>query len=371
MNVARPTSSGLALVAPLVLGLLVAACESIGPGRVPADRFDYNESIAQSSKTQMLLNLVRMRYRDTPVFLAVSSVLTQYIYSSNANIVGSVGTSLGESQNSLTGTAGLRYVERPTITYSPLSGDDFANQLLRPISTDLIFSLVESGWPADWLLMMSLQRLNDLRNLPFDSAPSPEVRDQLRTFQRAIGLMIGLAKRSAIETRAADDETSEDPGARYLIIEDSEDPETQALVDDLKQLLGLDPDRGRFRITDRITQRKPDEITIRIRSLITLMGFLSRGIEVPEAHAQEGRASPTVSLTEADDPALHSLMKVHSSTEQPVEAFVAVRYQGYWFYIPHTDQQSKQAFTLLNYLFQMQALPEAPSAAPVITVPAG
>ena len=370
MNVARPTSSGLALVG-LALGLLVTACESFGPGRVPADSFNYNESIAQSSKAQMLLNLVRMRYRDTPVFLAVSSVLTQYIYTGNANIIGMLGTSLGESQNSLTGSAGLLYAERPTITYSPLTGQDFANQLLRPISSDLIFSLVESGWPPDWLFMMGLERLNDLRNLRFDSAPSPEVRDQLRTFHRAIRLMIDLGKRSAIETRAADNEASENAGASYLVIEDSEDPETQALVHDLKRLLGLDPERSEFRITDRVTQRKPDEITIRIRSLITLMGFLSRGIEVPEAHAQEGRALPMASLSEADDPSFLSLMKVSSSSEQPVEAFVAVRYQNYWFYIPHSDQQSKQAFTLLTYLFQMQALPEAPSAAPVITVPAG
>lgn len=370
MNVARPTSSGLALVG-LALGLLVTACESFGPGRVPADSFNYNESIAQSSKSQMLLNLVRMRYRDTPVFLAVTSVLTQYIYAGNANIIGTLGTSLGESQNSLTGAVGLRYLERPTITYSPLTGKDFANQLLRPISSDLIFSLVESGWPPDWLFMMSLERLNDLRNLPFDSAPSPQVREQLRTFHRAVRLMIDLGERSAIEVREANHAEPDHAGDSYLVIEDSVDPETQVLVHDLKQLLGLDPERSEFRITDRITQRKSDEITIRIRSLITLMGFLSRGIEIPEAHAQEGRALPTATLPEADDPSLHSLMKVSSSLEQPVEAFVAVRYQNYWFYIPHSDQQSKQAFTLLTYLFQMQALPEAPSAAPVITVPAG
>jgi hypothetical protein len=219
--------------------------------------------------------------------------------------------------------------------------------------------------------MVSLERLNGLRNLPFDSAPSPQVRKQLRTFHRAIRLMIDLGERSAIEAREANHAEPGHAGDRYLVIEDSVDPETQVLVHDLKQLLDLDPERSEFRITDRITQRKPDEITIRIRSLITLMGFLSRGIEVPEAHAQEGRALPTATFPEADDPSLHSLMKVSSSLEQPVEAFVAVRYQNYWFYIPHSDQQSKQAFTLLTYLFQMQALPEAPSAAPVITVPAG
>ena len=317
----------------------------------------------------MLLNLVRIRYRDVPVFLAVSSVLTQYIYSGNTNITGTVGTSLGESQNSLTGSAGLLYIERPTITYSPLSGRDFANQLLRPISFDLLFSLVESGWPRDWLLMMSLERLNKLTNLPFDSDPTSEVRDQFGKFERAVQLMIDLGTRNAIEARGSDN--AETPGDRVLALEESEDPETRALVEQLKQLLGLDPKHFVFRITDQLTQRDPDEITIRVRSLIALMSYLSRGIQVPEAHVLEGRTLPAAFQPAPDDLSLQTTMKVRSSSEQPVEAFVAVPFQDYWFYIPHSDQQSKLAFTLLTYLFQMQALPEAPSAAPVITVPAG
>jgi hypothetical protein len=38
---------------------------------VPPDRFDYNEALARSSKEQLLINLVRLRYDDVPVFLAV------------------------------------------------------------------------------------------------------------------------------------------------------------------------------------------------------------------------------------------------------------------------------------------------------------
>lgn len=359
------------LVGALFLGLAVAGCESFGPDRVPSDRFDYNESIAQSGKSQMLLNLVRIRYRDVPVFLAVSSVLTQYIYSGNVNASGSVGTSLGEAQNSLTGSAGLLYMERPTITYSPLSGDDFATQLLRPISTDLLFSLVESGWPPDWLFLVSLERLNHLRNLPFISEPSPEIIDQFKTFKQVVNLMIELGRRNAIETRQSESADPRVPSQRVLALEDSEDPETRALVAELKEKLGLDPERFEFRITDRITGRTPDEITVRIRSLIALMSYLSRGIQVPEAHILEGRAQQSTLYAGSDDPSPQVTMSVRTSSEQPAEAFVAVFYQNYWFYIPHTDHQSKQAFTLLNYLFQMQALPEAPSSAPVITIPAG
>ena len=52
--------------------LALAACRSIGPSTVPRDQFNYNQAIADSTEEQLLLNLVRLRYAETPVFLKVS-----------------------------------------------------------------------------------------------------------------------------------------------------------------------------------------------------------------------------------------------------------------------------------------------------------
>jgi hypothetical protein len=49
---------------------------------------------------------------------------------------------------------------------------------------------------------------------------------------------------------------------------------------------------------------------------------------------------------------------------------VAVQHQGYWFFIRQSDHRSKQAFSLLAYLFQMQA-PQMKGAGPLLTVPTG
>ncbi len=47
---------------------------SICPGTVARDRFDYVNAISNSWKKQMLLNMVKIRYVDAPVFMEVSSI---------------------------------------------------------------------------------------------------------------------------------------------------------------------------------------------------------------------------------------------------------------------------------------------------------
>ncbi len=349
--------------------LVLSAC-GIGPSRVPSDRFDYNEAIARSSNEQMLLNLVRLRYRDTPVFLAVASVLQQYVVTGGVAVSGGTGNLNGFSADSIGGGANLRYIERPTITYAPLTGDEFAQQLLTPIPSDLLFSLVQSGWPPDLLLVMGVQRINHVQNLPFLSESSPEDRERERSFQHVVQLFIELAKRGGMELQRGTSGVPNTPAPRYLVFEENPDPGTQALIGELKESLHLDQGRSRFLVTDHVLGRAPDEITIRLRSVLALMGFLSRGVEIPAAHIEDGRATQNEQLGETESPSLLVPLRVHSSSERPSNAFTAVQYQGYWFSIAHSDLTSKEAFTLVTYLFQMQA-PQAPSLGPVLTVPTG
>ena len=58
--------------------LVLSACAALGPSRLSGDHFDYGAAIAISTNEQMLLNLVRLRYNETPVFLDVNTVIAQY-----------------------------------------------------------------------------------------------------------------------------------------------------------------------------------------------------------------------------------------------------------------------------------------------------
>ena len=59
------------------VGWLERLCEH-RPQHHSKDRFDYITAISDSGKSQMLLNVVKLRYGDTPVFLDMSSVINQY-----------------------------------------------------------------------------------------------------------------------------------------------------------------------------------------------------------------------------------------------------------------------------------------------------
>jgi hypothetical protein len=66
--------------------LLLAGCSGIGPVTVSRDRFDYTAAISDSWKRQMLFNLVKIRYGDAPVFMDVSSVISQYQIAGQVNL---------------------------------------------------------------------------------------------------------------------------------------------------------------------------------------------------------------------------------------------------------------------------------------------
>lgn len=348
------------LLVVLITYLTLTACSSLGTDRVVPDRFDYNQAIGQSSNQQMLLNLVRLRYRDVPVFLSISSVLSQYVYLGSANLAGATGSSMS-------GGIGATYIDRPTISYSPLSGEDFAQQLLTPIPSASIFSLAQSGWPAGQLMMMSFERLNHLSNIAFGPVLSQEQVKQMKKFELAIKLIVKLGKHNGFDSYRGE---GKDAKNRYLVFEAHPTPETQKLIDQFKKVLKLDKDTSVFRITDRQINRKPDEITIKLRSLLTLMGFLSHGVEVPAIHMQEKFVEHNKEVANIENNDFFVPLNIRSAATEPDNAFVAIEYQDYWFYIEHSDHISKQAFGLLTYLYMLQA-PQAPSGVPIITIPAG
>ena len=212
---------------------------------------------------------------------------------------------------------------------------------------------------------MTLERINRVESVPFDPEASEANVAQLRAFLDMVQMLIELGKRRAIEMQT--DETTTPP-TRYLVFEETADAATQGLIDELKGVLDLDPEHSEFRVIRQVTRRQPDEITIRVRSLLTLMGFLARGVELPAEHVEQQRATKIVYPADEKLRSLSVPLQIRSAEDRPDDAFVAVKYEDYWFYIPHSDRASKEAFGLLTYLYQLQS-PQAPVTGPLLTLP--
>src|SRR5262245_41472119 len=164
------------------LGLtLLGACTTIGAQRMGVDRSDYANHLRNTNKDQLLLNIVALRYGDAPLFLEVTSVISQY--SREGQLRGDLNIRPGPdpTDGSIGGSVVLR--ETPTITYTPLSGDRFARSILSPISPTALLAMIEAGWSADLLFGLAVRSMNGVssggRDEIFASEPNPE-------FDRAI-----------------------------------------------------------------------------------------------------------------------------------------------------------------------------------------
>ena len=142
------------------------------------------------------------------------------------------------------------------------------------------------------------------------------------------------------------------------------------MLRELRQLIGIN-NLNRFRITERVTDIKDNEISIQTRSIMAMMEFMARGVEVPLEHLEDGRVID-YGLQNSDGEVAKGLIpfRMHSSRERPPNAFAAVRHNGYWYYIDHSDIISKRALSLIIVLFRLQA-PTPAGAAPILTLPTG
>ncbi|MCM8525575.1 MAG: hypothetical protein NE327_03595, partial [Lentisphaeraceae bacterium] len=105
------------LVVTLALTLLTGCGSLVGPQNIRNERQDFNVALQQTNDEQMLLNLVRMKYRDTNMFLEVGAVASQYTLTSNVTASGSLKDNFS---NSIGLGSKIEYQEKPTISYTPL-----------------------------------------------------------------------------------------------------------------------------------------------------------------------------------------------------------------------------------------------------------
>lgn len=355
---------------------LLASCTNVGPKSIRNTRFNYNSAIVDTRNEQLLTNLVRLRYRDPPFFIEVSSIATQYVLA-----VGGSATIGGIGDNVVGGGGGnVAYEERPTVTYTPLQGETFVNRLLSPVPMEVVVLLSNSGWRFDRLLRCCVQRVNDVWNAPTAAGPTPDRAPDYERFVEVLGLLrqiresggLDLRYRRVHETDTLETKPLGRNGQQYVMtLRFGDAPEIAEASRRVKEILGLRSDLDEFFLTSNPTHHSAREIGILPRALIGVMSYLSQGVEPPRHDVEAGKVTVTKNRdgSEFDWRALtEGLFRVASSSKAPDDAFVRIKYRGTWFYIDDSDLTSKSTFNLLDQLFQLQS-GNAQTAAPMLTLP--
>ena len=91
---------------------LLTGCASMGPPTIARDRFDYDHAVTTSWKRMMLLNLVKLRYGDTPMFLDVASIINSYTLEAQVNLGATWAASPGWDTGTLGGSSGSARTRR-------------------------------------------------------------------------------------------------------------------------------------------------------------------------------------------------------------------------------------------------------------------
>ncbi|HWT97007.1 MAG TPA: hypothetical protein VN229_05310 [Terriglobales bacterium] len=347
--------------------LFLAACSSIGPGSVTRDRVDYANALSDSWKDQMLLNIVRLRYGDSPTFMDVSSVISAYTLQEAAQVGGTINVGSPNNTTTLpngTGTIAVQggYNDRPTISYTPLTGKKFAQSLLQPIPPSAIFSLIAAGYPVDVVLPVTVRALNGVYNRtsqggtrrPADPQFYP-LLDALRRIQLSRSFSIRIEKRG-------DEQTAIGVFAKKI------DPQTQQDVDFVKSVLGLTIENGEMILAYGSLQRSPNELAVLSRSMIEIMQELSADIDVPAKDVADGRTYPTPTVPAQPSQYDMPRVRIDSGPNPPAGPFTAVSYRGTWYWVSDQDMKSKRSLTFLLLFFSLAETGVVPEA-PVLTIP--
>jgi hypothetical protein len=399
--------------------ILIIGCAVLtgcaGPKAVRYTRIKYNEVVRDTNDEQLLLNIVRLRYADSPVFIDLPNITSQFEVSGGGSYNGGYGnqfrgnTSLGLGQFSLRDT--------PTLSYHPREGREIAKSLLTPMTAEL-FSLVNAGADLEQLLLMTTSDINDVPNAPRATNLIPRVPDDNTDFLRGIRLLASLQQRGATELGLGTNEENDsasDPipkdavlgrdllnaakdgyayraqgnGQMTLVKRERQlflkifpqyvhSPEMQEVARIFKVTPGLAHYRIKSELADDASRKLPkaledDTIYLNMRSILQVMTFLSKGVCVPEDHVLSGVAPMTpgpngqpfdwTRVTAGN-------FFVHSQKHRPRESEVAVQYRGYWFSIASNDTNSRAVLAILEILFALQES-DSKSTGPLLTLPLG
>ncbi|HWQ93286.1 MAG TPA: hypothetical protein VN673_16545, partial [Clostridia bacterium] len=303
-------------------------------------------------------------YFDPPIFVDVGQIVSGYQLQASANLGGQLSSERAVQGNSMTLGGAATFIDRPTITYVPLTGNKFIKGLMTPLSPDSVFFTIQSGWPADGVLFAVVASINGLKN---QGSSIAGVTPPDAAFMRVLALMRKIQLSGAVALRVRMDATNQQTSLLTFRSKDIS-PETLEEILELRRLLGLDPNASEFKLVFGASASNDKEVAIVTRSLMQQMSTMASQVDAPAEDLSQGRATPGWEAVSSNTNAVR-LITIRSADNKPADAFVAIQYRDHWFWIEDRDLKSKRVFAFMMLLFTLADTGEK-EPLPLITIPA-
>jgi hypothetical protein len=359
-NISTPMKRLPGLLACCAASLL-SACSSVGPTLLKADQVDYSRALGEAKKREILAAIIALRFADAPSFLTVSQIIAAYNVDASASSTLNAGSGAVPNYASVTGTAS--YSNHPTFTFTPTTGEAYAQAYIRPLAPTLVLPLAEGGIPIDLLLRISAQSIGGLQNGTAlggeNSAGSPQFFQLIQALRR-----LQMAGELNVESRTVKNEQHV-----YLILGTATTTDAQKAAPDLqlvRKLLHLDAKTGDYEIVYGQSSRGGNQIAMLTRSVLGILTDLGAQVHVPDQKIEDGSTKPTVALVGGET---RPTIVVQTGDKPPADAYAAVRYGPSTYWVDRADFDSKYAFTVVQNLMAL-AEAETSSKAPIVTIPA-
>jgi hypothetical protein len=342
--------------------LLLVGCDTLGPRAVRQGRNNYNKAIMETNSEQFLLNIVRVRYNDTPYVLDISSISSRLEFESQISGLSASGGR--DSENLIGGHVG--YSEKPTIIYQPLLGKDFVRQLMTPVDLDTLVLLRQSGWEIDDILRVFANEINGIPNASTGADSTPEGVPEFREFQKVSEALDEIEDDGNLILGVVGTKEKN----RILLQVKPNVRDTQEFAD-FTRLLKLDPNAKEYTLQLGLGGGGGDKILIETRPILSAMFYVGQSIEIPLEHRRRGFVHQNLDSSGQpyDWGQVHQdLITIKSSASEPEEAAIAVFYEDYWFYVDRDDVDSRETLTMLSIVFTLQA-GGSEARAPLLTIP--
>lgn len=392
-----------------LLPLGVGGCASMTANQIEQEHVAFNTAVADAMNRQMLLNIVRLWRAESTQWMQVASINTTAEYS--VGIGGAAFFRDGQTTGDLSGRGGYSY--RPTLTFNPLEGEQLARELMSPVQVENMVNLVSAGWPVSWLLFLVVDRCEDLES--FDVSEHFGVIAGDPRFGRLLEICDDLERRQLMslvlsqipvtwnatplgpeQVTAGAISSAREDNCRFILREDGAydymSVETApvfvmypGLEDDevgkeFVSLMRLDPGPNSYRLVTVDSPIIADvTVSVQTRSMLAMLRFLSYGVADSLDEPQDRPMSPSEvfqSLTESEShdrvvkSAVRNFFRVNRSASRPTRAAVEVLHEGSWYWIAEDDLLSKQLFSLIRDLYDLQVKSQS-GGRPILTIPVG